>query len=493
MKIHNRTIVAFLAAAALPTVSAEPAAGASGYELYASDSVQIRAGGDVMLRHEVWDWFGDSGDAYSFRFQRTRLHLAAQTSFLDAWVQPQYVSMWGLPDAAVPAGKGPGGMGALYYLHNQERNPDSFGLHQAWLRFKNLPGTDTSLTLGRMAHSSGLEHVNPQDGKKFNTLKSLRLGDRLLSSFEWSAFARAFDGVRIDSTLPGGYPVSASWFQLTQGGWEKDFNASMEDLSVASVVITAPKGKLLPDTELQIFAHNYTDERNCTQRVDNTGLGTSQADIDIQAVGAHLLGLRPLAGGQWDYLLWGVIEGGDWYEQDHAAYALTAETGFQWTAAPLKPWLRVGYFMGSGDDDPGDGDHGTFFQMAPGTRKYQLFPYYDLQNNTSLYGQLLLFPRKDLTLRFDYALNRLTESNDRWYMGTGPTQEQGCIFGYIGRSSGSDEALSREFSLMLNYEYDEHLSINLFYAHVWGDAVIENNYPDDSGADYGSIELTYTF
>ncbi|MFP4203973.1 MAG: hypothetical protein ACLFS4_06535, partial [Opitutales bacterium] len=314
MKSLNNTLIAILTAALLQAATGKTPPVSAGYQLYASEFLQVHAGGEVMLRNEAWDWFGDNDDAYSFRFQRSRLHLAAQTAHLDAFVEPQYVSMWGLPDAAASSGKGPAGMGALYYLHNQDRNPDSLGLHQAWLRFKDLPGADTSLTLGRMTYSSGLEHVNPQDGKKFNTLKSLRLGDRLLSSFEWSAFARSFDGGRIGTTLPGGFPVTASWFYPTQGGWEKDFNESMEDVRVASVVITAPKGKLLPDTELQVFAHNYTDERNCTQRVDNTGRGATQADIDIHALGAHLLGMRPLAAGQWDYLLWGVIERGDWYE-----------------------------------------------------------------------------------------------------------------------------------------------------------------------------------
>lgn len=78
-------------------------------------------------------------------------------------------------------------------------------------------------------------------------------------------------------------------------------------------------------------------------------------------------------------------------------------------------------------------------------------------------------------------------------MGTGTTQESGDIFGYLGRPSGGDSELSQELSVMVNYQYSEHLSFNFFYAHVWGGDVIENIYASDSEADYGSIEATLKF
>jgi hypothetical protein len=493
MKSLKYVLVLFLCGSFVPVANAEVDSEFGGYEIYHSEFLQLWSGAEVLMRNEIWDWFGDQGDAYSFRFQRTRLNLGAHTELLDVFVQPQYVSMWGLPSDAVVAGKGPSGMGALYYLHNQESDSDSLGFHQAWIRFNDLLFAKGCLTLGRMTYASGVEHVRTEDGKKFNTLKSLRLGDRLISSFEWSAYARSFDGVKMDTNLWDELSLTASWLYPTQGGWEKDFNTAIDDVRVASVVVTAPKGRYIPDTELQFFVYNYQDERNCTQRVDNSGCVIGRADIDITAIGAHLVGIRSMGTMQWDYLLWGAIERGDWYEQDHAAYAFTVETGWQWMDLQMKPWLRIGYFIGSGDKDPNDEDHGTFFQMAPGTRKYQLFPYYDLQNNQSIYGQLFLFPHKDVTLRFDYAFNQLAESSDSWYMGTGSTQDSGDIFGYLGRSSGGDHELSQELSMMLNYQYNEHLGFNFFYAHVWGGDVIENIYPSHAEADYASIEATYKF
>ncbi|MFP4493370.1 MAG: hypothetical protein ACLFRP_05730, partial [Puniceicoccaceae bacterium] len=132
------------------------------------------------------------------------------------------------------------------------------------------------------------------------TTRTMRIAI-LVSSFEWSAFARSFDGARLDTVLPGNLPLAASWLYPTQGGWEEDFNESMTDVRVASLAITAPKGRYLANTELQGFLHHYADERNCSQRVDNTGKTATRADIDVTALGLHLLGVRPVGENQWDY------------------------------------------------------------------------------------------------------------------------------------------------------------------------------------------------
>jgi hypothetical protein len=450
--------------------------------------------GEALLRSETWDWFGAQGDDYTFQFGRVRLNALAEYENVRLFVQPQYVYMYGLPDdAALPAPRGPSGMGGLYYLHTGEENPDALGFHQAYIEVRDLAAEGLSLKIGRMAYSDGLEHVRPEDGKKFNTLKDMRLGDRLISSFDWSAFARSFDGGQVRYTASKNLDVTMSVLYPTQGGWEEDFNRTMDDVRIAALAATMPKDSLLPGTELQGFVYNERDERRCNQRVDNTGMTASEVDIDIYTVGAHVLGLYPVGPGQLDALLWGAVQSGDWYEQDHSAHSIAAETGYQLTATPWKPWLRTGGYYGSGDSNPNDTDHGTFFQMVPGTRKYQLFPYYDLQNIQYGFVQALLFPRKDMTIRLDYTVNYLAESSDRWYMGTGPTQNDGEIYGYIGRPSGNNDRLSQDVSVMVQYSLCQYASLNLFYAHVFGGDVVENIYSEDADADYVSAELTFRF
>lgn len=78
-------------------------------------------------------------------------------------------------------------------------------------------------------------------------------------------------------------------------------------------------------------------------------------------------------------------------------------------------------------------------------------------------------------------------------MGTGPTQSEGDIFGYLGRPSGGDRDLSHEASLMVKYQPVKHLAVNAFYSHVWGQDVVHNVYPSEKDADYFSLEMTFAF
>lgn len=460
-----------------------------------SSEISFDYGASLMVRQENWNWFGNQNDAYDFRFSRLRLDAKIAYQQFELFVQPQYVIMQDVPkQAGLPTPQGPSGMGALYHAHNQESDFSSIGFHQFYLKASDLFSLGTDLTAGRLTYASGLEYLNPKDGKKFNRLKKMRLADRMISSFEWSAFARSFDGAQWKQNLPHNYQLTASILYPTQGGWEKDFNENMEDVRIASSTLTAPKGQLLEHTEIQIFAYNYRDERNCTQRIDNSGQTCSNgADINISMAGAHLQSIYPLESIDIDFLAWGGYQWGDWYELDHEAYACTAEIGVQFKQVWLKPWVRMGYYYGSGDSDSSDDSHETFFQMAPGTRKYQLFPYYDLQNIEYAFLQLFLFPAKNLTLRMDYTRSALAEPEDRWYMGTGPTQSEGSIFGYLARPSGGEKALSQELSIMTEYAINDHLSLNLFYAHVFGDDVIAATYPENSDADYASAEITFNF
>ena len=270
-------------------------------------------GGEALGRLEHWDWFGSMNDAYSFEWLRLRLNARAEAfdGRLTFFVQPQYVRMNGLPgDAAAAPPRGPSGMGGLYYLHNRESDPDSLGFHQAWIRVDRMAGVPLDATIGRFTHASGLEHMRKEDGMKFNKLKSMRLGDRMISSFEWSAFARSFDGGRLAYTPDSHLQVTGAWMYPTEGGWEKDFNNPMEDVRLAALVVTIPRGELLPGGELSLFGYQYEDTRACCQRVDNTGLAANNADISIGMAGGHWLGIHPLAGGQADTLLWGGAQSG---------------------------------------------------------------------------------------------------------------------------------------------------------------------------------------
>ena len=458
---------------------------------------KLTLGGEIITRYAYWNWFEALSDnnEYSYGFQRTRLNLKFSSRYMNIFVQPQYVHMFGLPDDAVSSSpNGPLGMGGLYYLHNKQENPYKFGVHQAYLQFQNILDQSISLKAGRFEYCDGLEVLNKADGKKFNTVKKMRLADRLISSFGWSAFSRSFDG-GLFSYDNDKINFTSSFFYPTQGGWEKDVNETIEDIKITTATLTAKRGVLLSGAEIAGFYYNYKDDRNVTQRIDNSGtsLSADGVNIDIHMIGGHLLGVYDLGLGQLDVLFWGGGQFGDWYELSQQAYAVDGEIGYQFTKFPWKPWLRMGYFMGSGDDNAGDDDHGTFFQMAPGTRKYELLPFCDLMNTQDLFFQIITKPLKKLTLRADYHFIWLTESKDKWYMGSGPTQEEGSIFGYLARPTNGEDDLAQELDLIVNYAVNPQCNIVLSYSHIFGKDVIEKIYPGNDDADYVSMEMQLKF
>lgn len=82
-----------------------------------------------------------------------------------------------------------------------------------------------------------------------------------------------------------------------------------------------------------------------------------------------------------DLMAWGVVQAGTWGRLSHRAAAVAFEGGYQpkvWKQ--LKPRIRGGYFFGSGDKNPNDNRHGTFFEVLPTPRPFARFPFFNLMN-----------------------------------------------------------------------------------------------------------------
>jgi hypothetical protein len=384
-------------------------------------------------------------------------------------------------------------MGGLYYANNHATAPWYMGVHQAYITLHGVDKSGWSAKFGRFEYSDGLEVMQKSDGKHFNMLKHCRLSDRLISSFGWSAFARSFDGT-VAQYNNEKINLTTSFFFPTQGGWEKNTDQTIDEIRISTVTLTSKRGAAIPGMEIASFYYNYQDLRDVTQRVDNTGQTYAPSvDININMFGGHAVGMYEMGPGTADVLLWGGGQFGTWYELYHNAYAFDVEGGYQFTKLPAKPWVRVGYFIGSGDSNPNDGTHGTFFQMAPGTRKCNLLPFCDLMNVEDFFVELITFPHEKLMARLEYHVWHLDEINDRWYMGSGPTQKQGQIFGYIGRPSSGHSNLAQELDLLVNFDISPHLKAKINYSHVFGKAVVNGIYTVNGNADYASAELAFEF
>jgi hypothetical protein len=379
------------------------------------------------------------------------------------------VQFGGLPDHAV--GPGPLGAGAVYFAH--AGRSDS---HQVYLRYLNFSLKDLApgLTIqaGRMAYASGSELASGDP--KIEAVKRQRVDARIVGEFEWSLYQRAYDGVRIDLARPG-WGVTGVALQPTQGGFEDAAGLMMKDVAVFGSSVGFRPGTVLRNVELQGFAFRYLDHRNVPGRADNSGRAADAVDLAINSFGATLVGAFPgRDSGQWDAMLWVVGQSGAWYDQTHRAFSLAAEAGYQWTTSSWRPWLRGGFLRASGDDDPADDRHGTFFQMLPTVRRYAQTASYSQMNNTDVFAQLLLRPMPALGVRVDVHRVGLASAADMWYFGSGATQSRGTAFGYSTRPSNGATDLATIVEGSADYTVSPRWSLNGYVGVAKGGQVVRS-------------------
>lgn len=462
---------------------------------FANDIGQITADMELLGRYEYWNWFTPKAAAdneYGYFFTRTGLGLGFSNKYVKAYAQAQNTMMFGLPDDAMAsAPAGPLGIGAIYYLHGRQENYRSTIIRQAFLELPDIGGSGLSVKGGRFDYLEGKEVMYKDP--KVNWVKNTRVAERLIGPFGWAAFCRSFDGLQFSFDQTD-FNLTTMASHPTQGGFENDAQKTIEDIDLATLTTTLKYDTLIPNSEGRLF-YFYYDDRRDINKVDNNPGGSllNDGDITIHTVGMHLLTTYETTWGIFDGLVWAAYQGGDWGHLDHQAWSFDVEVGYQFTKVFGKPWLRAGYTVGSGDDDPEDRDHGTFYQLLPTARKYALFPFYNMMNSRDLFAQLIIKPLDRLILRGDLHLLSLADSHDRWYMGAGPTRKSGSIFGYIGRPSFGDRDLATVMELTAIAKVWRNLSATSYYGHAFGHDVVDNIYQKDDDGDYFFFELKLAF
>ena len=152
----------------------------------------------------------------------------------------------------------------------------------------------------------------------------------------------------------------------------------------------------------------------------------------------------------------------------HNANAAAVEAGYQLEKAPTAPWLRAGWFRGSGDSNTTDGTHNTFFQVLPTPRVYARFPFYNLMNSTDEFAQVIDKPVKRLALRSDLHWLQLTSGKTIWYQGGGAYDNK--VFGFTGRPGNGHSSFASVFDASADWQTTKNVAINFYYAHAWGKA-----------------------
>jgi alginate export protein len=455
----------------------------------------VTVSGSVRTRGMFWDWFdGNANNQYAYSESLFRVAFSQAREKLEWKLELAAPVLLGLPDGAVAAGaQGQFGFGATYFAaNNQNRNVAMIFAKQGYVKVKfNGSPVKQSLLLGRMEFNDGAE-VTPKDAT-LAALKRDRISQRLLGAFGFSAVGRSIDGLqyvadnsRTNFTFLAARPTRGA-FQVD--GWGE------VNTNVFYSALTHETGSAQNSGEWRIFGLGYNDYRSGVLKTDNRPQSLRAADhghINIWTAGGHYLRAMQTNGGTFDVLLWGAVQGGSWGNLTQRAAAFATEAGWQPTVLrSIKPWIRGGYNYGSGDHNPNDSTHGSFFQVLPTPRPYARFPFFNMMNNRDAFGEIILRPAKPLTIRADVHSLALADKNDLWYSGGGIYQP--WTFGYTGRPSNGQRGLATLYDASADYALNLHVSLAAYYGYASGKLVAQALYPKGKNGNLGYLELNYRF
>jgi hypothetical protein len=450
--------------------------------------------GSLRVRLEDWDWFDTQAADGDYRFGAATLRLAIgqQKERLDWQVEGAFPWLIKLPDHALaPAPQGQLGLGAAYYASNLRQDGSAI-LKQAFVRMKGIGGDKlSSLRIGRFEFADGTE-ITPTDAA-LATVKREHIAHRLIGPFTFTHIGRSFDGAHyVRNTKGANVTVVAA--RPTEGVFQLRSQKELDVDFYYGALTKSFKAKS-SESEARWFALHYHDGRGALKTDNRTAVARAGDgdNIRLTTVGGHYLGAYQTAGGKMDLLLWGVGQFGDWGRLAHRGGAVAVEAGFQPTkfATRIKPWLRFGYSRSTGDGNPADDKHTTFFQVLPTPRIYARFPFYNLMNNEDFFAQLRLKPHTRLSIRTDAHYLRLSNERDLWYQGGGAFQK--AAFGYIGRPSGGKKTLGMMFDASVDYSLASRTALTFYLAGVTGSSVARGVYPLGNSARFAYLELTQRF
>ena len=441
------------------------------------------------LRGEFVDWFATPFDSatprfrYNFVGNKFQVGLRVTRAPYELFVQFQDSTLGNVPSEAV-------GIGGTYFANTMRSTQNGAILRNAWASTRSLFGVDGLFVKGgRQLYSDGLDAPAKQPNLKW--IQTNRISQRLIGPFDYTHVGRSFDGGQI------GYAselinVTGFGFRPTFGGYEVDANREL-DITLGGVALNLPDSPRLGNTVGRLFWFVYDDERDVVF-LDNRPLAVRQADAGMSAtihtIGANAMHVLDAGPGLADGMAYGFGQLGDWQSQQHSAWAYGVELGYQLPDVWSRPWMRFGINSASGDPDPNDDLHQTFFQMLPTAWLYAQFPFYNMMNNQDVFVQWIVDPHPMVNVRADLHWLRVNSSADLAYFGGGATKND--FFGYGGVPAKGRHELAYLAHVMVSLKPTSFFTVNAFYAHAFGQGVIDANFTGRGGS-YGFLEGIVSF
>ena len=463
---------------ALPSATAQSAS---------SDKFPISVFVYDRTRMDAWQWFAapPTSNSYAYVQSLQRIGMAQDLHRWDWELELSQPTVLDAPDDAISpvSAQGQLGLGATYYAANHNSYPAAAFLKQGFVRFD---GENKNLRVGRFEFVAGQE-TRPKN-PTLAWLQANRVGNRLIGNFGFTNAQRSFDGVDGHWQL-GGWNVTAIAARADQGVFNMNGNPEL-NVDIQYVALTRAQAR--QHVLWRLFASGYHDGRTGLTKTDNRSLvarSTDHTNIRIGTYGADLIASAPAGPGQFDFLFWGALQNGRWGSLGHSAGAVALEGGYRMGKQPAAPWLRGGWFRSTGDNNPTDKTHNTFFQLLPTPRLYARVPFYNLMNNTDEFVQLMDKPVKRLALRSDLHWLQLTSGRDLWYLGGGAFDNK--VFGYVGRPANGATSLGSVADISAAWQAAKNVDLSLYYGYARGKTVVAAIYPSDINTQFGYVEFVY--
>lgn len=454
---------------------------------------------NTRVREEVWNWFDpgkisapNNDNQYQFLGGFSRWGVGYKIDGVTLYGELMSPYLLHLPnDALASSPQGALGLGANYFQIHANVYDASVFLKQGFLAFDDVFTTGLHVKGGRFEFFDGAEFMPADLDPQLKWIVLNRIQQRLIGNFGFSDIQRSFDGAAA-SYGQGRWQVTAMYGVPTKGVFDLQGMDEIKRTDVVYAALNARPAFSSGDSLARLFYIYYDDGRGIP-KVDNSPHPSTPdtRPIDIHTVGVDFARALQIGPGTADFLVWGAGQLGAWGHLTQESWAAVGEMGYQLTDVAWKPWLRLGYTTTSGDGNPNDSVHGTFFQILPTARIYAQFPFYNMMNLNDASAQLLLAPLASLQASTSLHGLWLSSSKDLWYSGGGEFDNNN--FGYSGRPSSGRSYLATVLDADLKWAVNEHFAFDFYYAHAFGGSVIGSVYPAGREANYGFIEATTTF
>jgi hypothetical protein len=388
----------------------------AGLTVAAPKSRRIDLSGQVLVWGERWDGTYRPADPGGDAIQDQawlRVSLQADVSVeedLDARVEIRDARLWGSEPSTV-----------------QQTNTPGTGtdLKQGWFEARDLLGSGTSARAGRQVLSYG--------------------DQRLVGENDWSTYGRSFDAVLLSRTFERTRTKADLLLSRVaeRGNGPVTPGVDDDDRDLFGVYTVTPKA--LHHSDLDAYALLVRDLQEAAGEAPgdsgNTGFVTA---------GARVAGAK----GGLDWGAEGAVQRGRVAGDRLSAWAGHARAGWTCLDAKWKPRFGIEWDRATGDDDPADGDRGSFQTLFPTNHMhYGILDLLAWQNMQAFRAGVRFRPHEKLTVEVDAWRLELAEPEDAWTAASGAVIRPGA--------AGTSRLLGHELDAVLTWKSSEHLTVSV--------------------------------